>query len=365
MNNSVFTQAVPLEPRLGDLAAILVTGGRVELPKPAFIFPTRRADEHAFGGKFSRSFLHSLAVEGHERSCRFSQPVSTFQVKLADQSRGTPCRRCSPGHCFSHCGNLNHLGDRFRHPGHFQYFMPITMQSYHITRSAWPARASWLAMLAALYFAGGANAQTNTTVHRFENIVRRYEAADRTNPPPRNAILLAGDSQFYRWKTVAEDLPGYTVINRGIDSFQTSDLLYFADRLVLPYHARLIVLHVGGNDVHGGKSPERVLADFKALVAKIRAVQPSVPIAFSSLTPGPGRREEFDRRKETNGVIKNYIATQPGLLFIDLWDAMLTPDGQPREDLWVADGVHPNHAGYLLRVRIMRPILGEPDKRFQ
>ena len=42
-------------------------------------------------------------------------------------------------------------------------------------------------------------------------------------PPPRNAILLAGDSQFHRWKTVATDLPGYTVINRGIDSFQTSD----------------------------------------------------------------------------------------------------------------------------------------------
>ena len=35
---------------------------------------------------------------------------------------------------------------------------------------------------------------------------------------------------------LAEDLPGYTVINRGIDSFQMSDLLYFADRLVLPTH---------------------------------------------------------------------------------------------------------------------------------
>jgi lysophospholipase L1-like esterase len=101
------------------------------------------------------------------------------------------------------------------------------------------------------------------------------------------------------------------------------------------------------------------------LVAKIRVVQPTVPIAFSSLTPGPGRREEFDPRKETNGVIKNYIASQPGLLFIDLWDAMLTPDGKPRQDLWVADGVHPNHAGYLLRVKIMRPILGEPEKRPQ
>src|ERR1041385_2901202 len=86
--------------------------------------------------------------------------------------------------------------------------------------------------------------------HRFETNVRAYEAADKTNPPPRNAILLAGDSQFFRWKTVHEDLPDYTIINRGIDSFQMSDLLFFEDRLVLPYQPRMIVLHIGGNDVH-------------------------------------------------------------------------------------------------------------------
>ena len=194
-------------------------------------------------------------------------------------------------------------------------------------------------------------AQTPPT-HPFENAVRRYEVADQAQPPPPHAILLAGDSQFYRWKSVDQDLPGYTVINRGIDGLQTADLLYFADRLVLPYRARLIVLHIGGNDVHGGKSPEQVLADFKALVARIRAVQPTVPIIFSSLTPGPGRREEFGRRQATNRTLQNYIASQPGLSFLDLWTPMLTPDGQPRADLWVADGVHPNHAGYLLRVKL-------------
>jgi lysophospholipase L1-like esterase len=222
-----------------------------------------------------------------------------------------------------------------------------------------------LAIIASiLAFTDVAKAQTNALARRFENNVRLYEAADQASPPPTNAILLAGDSQFYRWKTVNEDLAGYTVINRGIDSFETSDLLYFANRLVLPYHARLIILHIGGNDVHGGKTPDQVLADFKALVAKIRAVQPTVPIAFSSLTPGPARLAEFDRRQETNRVLKNYIATQPNLLFIDLWDAMLTPDGKPRPDLWVADGVHPSHAGYLLRVQIMQHILGAPDKKF-
>src|SRR5476649_2791467 len=61
--------------------------------------------------------------------------------------------------------------------------------------------------------------------NRFEKTVLAYEAADKTNPPPQNAILLAGDSQFYRWKTVHEDLPDYTVINRGIDSLETSDLV--------------------------------------------------------------------------------------------------------------------------------------------
>ena len=136
---------------------------------------------------------------------------------------------------------------------------------------------------------GITNAQTNAPASRFENNVRLYEAADKSNAPPRNAILLAGDSQFFRWQTVAEDLPGYTVVNRGIDGFQTSDLLNFADRLILPYGARLIVLHVGGNDVHGGKTPAQVLADFKALVAKIRAVRPTVPIVYSSTTPGPAR----------------------------------------------------------------------------
>ena len=113
----------------------------------------------------------------------------------------------------------------------------------------------WASVHAAPGLPGGASAQTNSPAHQFENNVLQYEASDKSNAPPRNAILLVGDSQFYRWKTLAEDLPGYNVINRGIDSFQMSDLLYFADRLVLPYQARLIVLHVGANDVHGGKSP--------------------------------------------------------------------------------------------------------------
>ena len=199
--------------------------------------------------------------------------------------------------------------------------------------------------------------------NRFEKNVAAYEAADKASPPPQGAVLLVGDSQFYRWKTLAEDLPGYTIVNRGIDSFTMTDVVFFADRLVLPYKPRLIVVHAGGNDVNTGRTAVQVLGDFQAFVRKVRETPPSVPIAFSSVTPGPGRWSQAAVRRETNSAIKAYVASDPRLIYIDLWSAMLGPDGGPREDLWVEDRIHPNHAGYELRARIMRPILGPPDQR--
>jgi lysophospholipase L1-like esterase len=202
-----------------------------------------------------------------------------------------------------------------------------------------------------------------TAEGRFEKTIQSFEAADKALSPPKGAILLVGDSQLFRWKTLAEDLPGYMVINRGVDSFQFSDVLRYFDRLVPPYDPRFIVLHVGGNDVNNGKTPEQILSDFKSFVGRVRAKYPSVPIAFTSTTPGPGRWSQAEARKKTNAALKDYISTQKNLVFIDLWDAMLTPDGQPREDIWVEDRIHPNQAGYQIRVRIMRPLLGPPDKK--
>lgn len=204
-------------------------------------------------------------------------------------------------------------------------------------------------------------AQSPELAARFEKKVLEYEAEDRAAAPPKGAILFAGDSQFYRWKTIHEDLPDYTLINRGVDSFQFRDLIRYADRLVIPHAPRLIVLHVGGNDVHSGRTPAQVLEDFKAFAGLVHAKLPKVPIIFSSITPGPGRWDEAPQRKQANRLIREYVATRADLKFVDLWDAMLTADGQPREDLWVEDRVHPNHAGYRIRVELTRPLLGPPD----
>ena len=124
----------------------------------------------------------------------------------------------------------------------------------------------------------------------------------------------------------------------------------------------MIVLHIGGNDVHNGRTPDQVLEDFKAFVGKVprrnrtcRWRSPASPRA----RPVAGGRCPTRRQP----LIKEYVATQKGLSFIDLWDAMLSVRTASREKTSGSRTVSiPTTTGYLIRVRIMRPLLGPPDK---
>lgn len=49
-----FIHAIPLKSRFGNFSPIFVTRRTVKLPKPAFVFLTRSADIHAFGGRLRR-----------------------------------------------------------------------------------------------------------------------------------------------------------------------------------------------------------------------------------------------------------------------------------------------------------------------
>lgn len=221
---------------------------------------------------------------------------------------------------------------------------------------------SCLVLLVLLLKAGAADAPAPAPAHRFEKDIAAFEAADLKSPPPKGAILFVGDSTFTRWKAIHEDLPEYTVINRGFGGSQMNDLLYFTDRVVLPYKPRLIVVQEGGNDLHSGRAPEDVLVDVKAFVEKVQRELPGVPLVIGSLAPSPARWVEIDKRKQLDHLVKEYVATLKGVQFVDFFEAFLGPDGKPREDLFVEDRTHPSALGYQLRVKMIRPFLGAPDR---
>ena len=111
---------------------------------------------------------------------------------------------------------------------------------------------------------------------------------------------------------------------------------------------RLIVFYAGGNDIHGGKTPERVFADYKAFVAEIHAALPRTRIAYISIAGNPSRWAEVQRVKEANRLIEAHTKTDPRLQFINVFPRMLGEDGQPRPEIFVADRLHMNERGYQL-----------------
>src|SRR5687768_716800 len=75
----------------------------------------------------------------------------------------------------------------------------------------------------------------------FEKEIRAFEERDRTDPPPKNAILFIGSSSIRLWKTLEEDFPKHKVINRGFGGSQIAHSVGYVDRIVLPYEPRAIV----------------------------------------------------------------------------------------------------------------------------
>jgi lysophospholipase L1-like esterase len=192
---------------------------------------------------------------------------------------------------------------------------------------------------------------------KWEGAIRAFEVADKESLPPAGAVLFVGSSSIRFWKTLPQDFPQYNVINRGFGGSQIADSTYFADRIVIPYRPSVIVLHAGANDLSAGKAPRQVYDDFRAFVDKVHSALPETPIAFLSINPTPARWAQAEKQKETNGLIQRYIAGKSRLAYLDQWNALLGPDGQPRADLHIKDRLHPNAAGYKIRTQIVSKYL--------
>lgn len=192
---------------------------------------------------------------------------------------------------------------------------------------------------------------------RWEKEIAAYEAADRKNPPPKGGIVFVGSSTIRLWKTLAEDFPDFKVINRGFGGSEIVDSTHFADRLIFPNEPRQIFLRAGGNDLHAGRLPKEVAADFAAFVRVVHARLPKAEILFIGLSPAPARWGEADKTRELNRLVRRMALEMPRVGYVDADGISLGPDGQARPDLFVKDRLHFSQPGYRLLANRVRPFL--------
>ena len=202
--------------------------------------------------------------------------------------------------------------------------------------------------------------QASPPARPWEADIQAFESADRKSPPVPGGVLFVGSSSIRMWETLARDFPTVSITRRGFGGSTMADVAAYAGRIVIPYKPRLVVVYAGDNDINDGKTPERVLADYQALVGEVHEKLPGTRVAFISIKPSLARWKLVEPMRKTNALVREFTAEDSLLAYIDVFTPMLGDDGTPRKNLFLEDGLHLSAQGYALWKSIVAPYLEEP-----
>lgn len=192
---------------------------------------------------------------------------------------------------------------------------------------------------------------------RWKKAMSDFDKRDQTEQVRPGSNLFVGSSSITNWKDIAGHFNNSYVINRGFGGSRFKDLIYYADRVIMPYRPSKIFIYEGDNDIKGGMTPKEVMKEARLLRDKIEKSLPGTPVVFISAKPSVSR---WDLRKEyvkLNKSLKKYARRTPNTEFADVWTAMLDENGVVRNDIFLKDNLHMKPEGYKIWQKVLEPYL--------
>ena len=191
---------------------------------------------------------------------------------------------------------------------------------------------------------------------RYRAAIDAFAAVEET--PPAGAIVATGSSSMRGWHgRIAEDLAPLTIVRRGFGGSNMADVSHFVGELVLRHKPRAVLLYEGDNDAALGATPAEILAHFDAFVAAVHEALPEARVYILAVKPSLARWHLWPIMQATNAGLVERAAADARLTFIDVATPMLNEAGTPKPDLFIADGLHMNGAGYDIWREVVRPVL--------
>ncbi|AUD01290.1 GDSL-type esterase/lipase family protein [Spirosoma pollinicola] len=216
----------------------------------------------------------------------------------------------------------------------------------------------WCTGLLVISVGAFGQAQPVSTDRPFEADIRAFEQADKASPPPQNAIVFTGSSSIRYWDNLSTYFPNKNLIQRGFGGSELSQVLLYADRIIVPYQPKQVVIYAGENDIATGKQTgQQTYERLVALFEHVRQKLPNALFTFISIKPSPSRRQYFRENDTANQLIKDYLAKQENTQFVDIRPAMLGNNGQPVPALFKPDSLHMLPAGYARWATVLSPYL--------
>ena len=192
-------------------------------------------------------------------------------------------------------------------------------------------------------------------VDKWAKEMAAFEEQDLKNPAI-GGVVFVGSSSIRLWD-LAKHFPGVPALNRGFGGSEIADSVTHADLLVVRHKPVTVIFYAGDNDIANGRTPQQILDDYKAFVAKVHAALPATRIAFIGIKPSIQRWALVDKVRAANALVRDYAGTDERLGFIDVDGPMLGWDEKPRKELFIADGLHMTPKGYEIWTALVRPFV--------
>jgi len=203
--------------------------------------------------------------------------------------------------------------------------------------------------------------EARAAASRWQHELDAFARAERKRPVATGGVVFVGSSTIRMWTTLSQDFPQRPgLVNRGFGGSTLADIALLAEPLVVRLRPAQVVLYAGDNDLAEGRSPAQVAADFTRFVVVVQGALPGVRIDYIAIKPSPLREALMPRMREANALIEAQTKTLPNTGYIDVFTPMLDAAGRPRAELFIADGLHLNAAGYRLWQAAMAPRLIPP-----
>ena len=188
---------------------------------------------------------------------------------------------------------------------------------------------------------------------KWEKDITEFERWDAKNSFPADSVLFVGSSSIRFWQT-ARYFPEFPVINRGFGGSTVHDINLFVERIVIKYRPKVIVFYAGDNDIAKETPPDLVKHNFTKFVQKVHNVLPDTPIVFISIKPSGARWPLWPKMQKANSLIRQYVAQNKKLYYLDLATPLLDNNGRPDDNLFLQDKLHLNEKGYDIWTNLLK-----------
>lgn len=171
--------------------------------------------------------------------------------------------------------------------------------------------------------------------------------ADTNNIFYDSVNVASGNSLVNNWTysgAQTNGIPGHRIVIRGLGGSRAETTTTLLEYIAYP-QTKNFITYFGENELNLGRTPQQMFDAVKAHILEYRSRVPHVVVIAIGQQLSPLYNHKKTEIQQYNTLLKDWIATQPRMYFVDMYKATTDSNGDVRPELFNTSNVHMWHGG--------------------